>query len=506
MKPWNDVAYQRITSAESLGDNIVVHFENGETSEVANRVLIPFDFSDIKWDDIKYNPFEIIVPAQPEPIHIPWDKIRVLTDKEFAKDLANRSEKQSKLIGLKIKRLREKKGIRSNELAERAGITPQTISRIEQGHTDVGFATLRKILASMGYSLSDLASQEAELDIENTPRSFNLLVKRLSKAGIDSKLLIQKIIPVKLQEALNTQMSNQPTMLLDEAASYVSNVYGWPLKEIWSNQTLIVKTNPSELAYFKKPSNANENQIRAYCHYAYYLAKIVLKTTVQKPTYEFPGSLEEFKIMYLKSNKELELKSLIDFVWSLGIAVLPLNDPGVFHGASWNIDGRHIIILKQNAKSHARWIFDLLHELYHVFVHLQKENTSVVELEELNPFSDSESLEELEANAFTNQVIFGDDAERLAEVCVESAEWKLENLKQAVIKISKKEKIQVDFLANYLAFRLAYQGQDWWATAAKMQISEPEPFSIATEIFKKNVQIQKLNPIDHNLLTTAISN
>jgi len=278
------------------------------------------------------------------------------------------------------------------------------------------------------------------------------------------------------------------------------------LKEIWSNQTLIVKTNPSELAYFKKPSNANENQIRAYCHYAYYLAKIVLKTTVQKPTYEFPGSLEEFKIMYLKSNKELELKSLIDFVWSLGIAVLPLNDPGVFHGASWNIDGRHIIILKQNAKSHARWIFDLLHELYHVFVHLQKENTSVVELEELNPFSDSESLEELEANAFANQVIFGDDAERLAEVCVESAEWKLENLKQAVIKISKKEKIQVDFLANYLAFRLAYQGQDWWATAAKMQISEPEPFSIATEIFKKNVQIQKLNPIDHNLLTTAISN
>ena len=109
----------------------------------------------------------------------------------------------------------------------------------------------------------------------------------------------------------------------------------------------------------------------------------------------------------------------MEFVWDLGICVLPFNDPGVFHGASWNIQGKHVIVLKQNTQFHSRWIFDLLHELYHVFAHLEKENTSVIEVEELNPFSNNDSIGEIEANSFANQFIFGNRAEELAEKCVD---------------------------------------------------------------------------------------
>src|SRR5581483_2718454 len=101
----------------------------------------------------------------------------------------------------------------------------------------------------------------------------------------------------------------------------------------------------------------------------------------------------------------------------------------------------------------------------HVLAHLEENNTSVVEIEELNPFSNNEAIEELEANTFANQVIFGTRAEEVAEKCVKLANWKVENLKRSVSQLAVKEKIREDFIANYMAFRLSSQGQNWWQTA-----------------------------------------
>lgn len=502
---WNNTSYQKIKDSKFTNDHVVVSFENGDVIEVPKRTLIPFGFSDIEWNKLSFTPFEINIPASPHSLEIPWDKLRVIMDKEFGKYLAEKSEEQSKLIGVKVKRLREKKEISSKELAERAGITPQTISRIEQGHTDVGFATLRKILAAMGYSLKDLANQETELEMENFQKSFDVLIKRLSYAGIDSNLLTRKIIPTKLQVALTSHKSNEPSLLLDEAASYLSTIYGWSPYEVWNSPNLVVKSEPAAMAFFKKPTNANENQVKAYSHYAYYLAKVVLRAFPTKGKNNYPESIEEFKENYFKKNQNIDLGTLLDFVWDLGVCVLPLNDAGVFHGASWNIDGRHVVVLKQNTQSHARWIFDLLHELYHVFTHLHKDNTSVVEVEELNPFSNNESIEELEANSFANQVIFGYRAEELAEQCVTAAHWDIKKLSKAVVQVARKEKVREDFLSNYLAFRLSFQGENWWSSAIKMQITEPNPFTITTEFLKKKIQIQKLNPMDFNLLTAALT-
>lgn len=505
MQRWNSTSYQKIKSAKFLNGKVIVNFENGDVIDISKENLVPFDVNNIEWEKMSFNEFEISVPASPTNIEIPWDKLRVITDKEFAKHLVERAEEQSKLIGTKIKRLREKKGIRSNKLAERAGITPQTISRIEQGHTDVSFANLRKILAAMGYTLKDLANQEIELQREKSSKSFSVLKKRLSYAGIDTNLLIKKIIPSKIQQAIYEHANETPSLLLDEAASYVSNIFGWTVDEIWNSDSLVISNKPAAIAYFKKPSNANENQIKAYSHYAYYLSKVVLKGFTQKEKTAYPEDVEDFKRQYLAKYKKLEFETLLKFVWELGIAVLPLNDTGVFHGASWNVEGRHIIVLKQNSQFHARWIFDLLHELYHVFAHLENENTSVIEVEELNPFSNNDCIEELEANSFANQVIFGDKAIELAEKCVELAKWKIENLKDAVVQVSKEEKVRIDLLSNYLAFRLSNQGENWWGSATKFQVTDPSPFTISANFLKQKIQINKLSPLDKNLLNTALS-
>lgn len=505
MEKWEQPSYQKIEDVKYDQNKLLIWFENGDEIEVPIEAVVQYGTTDIEWSKINNTSYALTVPAKPNDIEIPWDKLRVISDKDFSKHLAEKAEEQAKLIGIKIKRLREKKGLKANDLAERAGITAQTISRIEKGHTDVNFGTLRKILASMGYSLRDLANQELELEMDSSQKNYTHLLRKLALTGIDTNLLTKKIIPANIQAALTEYKGQQPELLLDEAASYVSNIYGWPLNDIWSNQLLTIKNEPAAAAYFKMPANANLNQIKAYAHYAFYLAKIVLKSSSNIISKEYPGDINEFRNGLLKLYEKIDLSNVLSYAWDLGICVLPLNDSGVFHGASWNIEGRHVVVLKQNTNSHARWIFDLLHELYHVFAHLDKPNSSVVETEELSPFSSNESVEELEANSFANKVLFGNNAEKLAEECVKDAGWKLENLKNSVVKIAEKEKISPDILSNYLAFRLSYQGQNWWSTATKLQITEPDPFKLAVDFINKKIDRDKLNPIDSNLLSTALN-
>lgn len=506
MKRWNDPGYQRIKSAELSNNNLHVTFQNGDRVTITKESFEPANSKDIAWEQLSFTPFEILVPASPTKLEILWDSIRVLTDVEFSQFLATKAEEEAKKVGQRLKSLRERKGIKASDLAEKSGVTPQTISRIENGRTDVGFATLKKILVAMGYTLKDLAIAEIEANRVVEKRSLPLLFKKLAKIGIDTNLIARKIIPKRIQDALLNYKDQAPELLVNEALSYLSAIYKWSPEKIWDDPNLTIGPSPAQFAFFKKTTNANLNQINAYSHYAYYLSTVVLKGYVPKQTIEYPASIEEFKTLYFERYDKIDLTNVLNLVWDLGIAILPLSDSGVFHGASWNIEGRHVIVLKQINQSHARWIFDLLHELYHVFVHLENENTSVIETEELSPIKSNESVEELEANSFANQVVFGNKAEEIAEKCVAAAKWDIRGLSKSVSQIAKRENIREDFIANYLAFRLSIQGENWWATANKLQITDPDPFRIAANILQQRVNVQNLNPIDCNLLLTALTN
>lgn len=501
--PWMDEKYRKFESVQIQNKDILISFENGDSVKIEKNSITPNHAKEIFWDKLTFDAFEIKIPTTNYLIEIPWDKIRVLTDKSFAKFLAGEAEEEAKIIGKKIRQLRESKKISAIDLADRASLTPQTISRIERGHTDVGFVTLKRILAAMGCSLSDLAKKE-DSDTDKNTKSLSVLVKRMKNIGIDEDLLFNKIIPRNIADSLKEYNNNEPELLLNEATSYLDNIYGWKRNEIWEKADLKINRDAFSWLYFKKPFHSNLNQIKAYTHYAYYLSKIVLRIKHDTSTRRYPKDLDEFKKNFLKEYKKLSLENLIEYIWDFGIAVLPLNDSGIFHGAAWNINGNHIIVLKQNTKYHARWIFDLLHEVYHIFAHLDNDNSGVIEEEELNPISNSNAKEELEANTFANHFIFGTNPELFAKKCLEDADWKMEKLKQAVKDIAKYENIEVDFLANYLAFRLSYTGQNWWGTASKLQINSPKPFDIAAKTLKSKISMENLNAIDFNLLNSAI--
>lgn len=503
MKLFSKPEYQRIVDATINNQILKIEFKNGDIIELPITKLLPMGINDIKPLDIKFNYFEITIITEKDNIEIPWDKIRVISDSSFSRYLADKTIENAQQIGVKIKSLREKKGLKSNELAERSGLTPQTITRIERGYTDVSFTNLRKILIAMGYSLKDLANQENELELSE--KNFNNLLKRLTKIGIDPKFLIEKIIPPKIQSALGKIKGSVPELLLNEVLNYITYIYGWTSDQIWSDNLIDFNKEAYLLAYFKRPKNLSNNQIIAYSHYAYALTQITIKALNIKRKRQFPGDIEEVKYCIKNEYKDLSFESILKYVWSLGIVVLPLNDSGIFHGACWNINNQYVIVLKNKSNSHARWSFDLLHELYHVFVHLQANNSGIVELEELQPFLRDEAIEESEANSFANKILLDQRAEELADKCIEEANYKLENLKFAVLKVAKLENIPADILANYLAYRLSYQGENWWGASNNLQITSPDVFSLTAKTLSENIKYNLLNPIEMNLLKMAIS-
>jgi hypothetical protein len=330
-----------------------------------------------------------------------------------------------------------------------------------------------------------------------------LLLKRVSRAGVDPKFLTKKIIPSFLQGALYDLQKTTPELLIDEATAYISKIYGWTLGEIWGEKNLEIPGKYATLPLFKKRSSANYNLVKAYLPYAEFIASATVKAANLKAVNSIPETIEEFK-QQLEHLGGLTLRALLDYSWSMGIHVIPLNDAGTFHGAAWQVNGKKVIILKQKNQSHAKWLFDLLHELMHVFNHLKDDNEIVVEFSDINPWN-SDDDQETEANTFANAVILNGKAEEYVREVVRISQGKVEYLQSAVKDFAESHNLRVDSLANYLAYRLDAQGRNWWGAAETLQQKEPEAFEIAKEVFLRNVSMDKLNPIEYNLLNTALN-
>jgi hypothetical protein len=349
--------------------------------------------------------------------------------------------------------------------------------------------------------IKSLKQKVETVGTDSTLLKFNELLTKLTDAGIPKQLLEKRFIPSALKHWRRLGYSSR----LQAFTSAISVVFSWKEHEVRQGNKLEISLHPVWAGKFKIPINANLSQIRAYSHYAYYLSRLVAKSYASLRIQESPGDIDEFRNNYLEKYGTFNLKGLINYAWEIGICVLPLNDSGVFHGAAWNIDGIRVIVVKQNTKSHARWIFDLLHEVYHALAHLDDPNSSIVETQEINPFSHAESNEEKEANTFSQQVLFEDRTEKILNHCVQKTGGKMARLKSVVQNVARSENIREDILANFVAFRLSLDDQNWWGAASALQVTTPDPFSIASDILLKNIATSKINEMERNLLQMAIS-
>jgi transcriptional regulator with XRE-family HTH domain len=468
----------------------------------AQRVLPP-NTRPVQWETLEYDPYQITASTlNDESVEIPWSTIRVLTDDAYSAHLAHAAEEQARQIGLRIRELRDSRQLSSKDLAERAGIAPQSLSRIENGRHDVVYTTLQRLLAAMGYSLRDLAvTSGGHATIPN-------LLKRLADVGIDREFVRRRLLPDhSLTTSYTGSDSTNEERIVEAIAESVSRVFGWSVSRIVGSEPLVLDPSLVPAARFKVRGRVNELRATAYTFYAHYLALVVLRATSNLVPQPLPGDPVAFREAVLATYGSLDLTSLLRFTWDHGVPVVPLRDPGAFHGACWRIDGRNIIVLKQVTNSQARWAHDLLHETKHVADHLDSHRTAVIEGEEIALVSqpDAAPAEERQATEFAITVLLNGHAEALTQQAVTLAHESVERLKGTVQQVAKGEHAPVDALANYVAARLSSQGVNWWGAANNLQLTDPTPWSIARDSLLQHVALETLSDQDRLILMQAIT-
>ncbi len=499
---WDALEYQRIIAAERRGDALHVRFEDGARVVVDIQHVLP-DIRGPQWEAMIVNPFEVVIPTLEGQAEVPWSTIRLLTDRDYSAHLAEVADEEAKQIGLRLKELRTRRNLTSKELAERAGITPQSLSRIEHGRHDVVFTTLRRLLAAMGYGLKDLAAPPPQ-----RPASVAALLKRLATMGIDRDLILHRILPEQISARVGKRSgSSDEDRLVDEIARGVSKVFNWSTSAILGGDSLQFEPTLVATTRFKVRGKTNELRATAYTFFAHYLALTLVAATRHLESHPIPADADQLRQAVQARYGAVDFEHVLDFAWDCGVPVLPLRDPGAFHGACWRIAGRSVIVLKQVTDSQARWLFDLLHELKHVASHLSDERPSIVEGREISPMSLDyrDSAEEVEASEFAGAVILGGRAEELAQACVERARGSVEQLKRAVEQVAAIEHVPSDALANYVAFRLAHQGISWWGAANNLQVTDPPPWLIAREVTLERAQLQDLDAPARDMLLRAMT-
>ncbi|MCY4673264.1 MAG: hypothetical protein OXD43_05785 [Bacteroidetes bacterium] len=198
-----------------------------------------------------------------------------------------------------------------------------------------------------------------------------------------------------------------------------------------------------------------------YAVYANYLAVLVLKGAESLPSSAVPTDADALRRCILDRYGSISLVHTLHTAWDFGVAVLPLRDPSEFHGACWRHKHRNVIVLKQTSAYEARWQFDLLHELYHAGQRPEDDMLEVIEADKTTA-EHRNSAEESAANKFAADVALNGNADAIAQECIGAAEGSIEKLKQAVPKVAANNDVDVGFLANYMAFRLSAQGENWW--------------------------------------------
>lgn len=391
-------------------------------------------------------------------------------------------------------------GLSQKALADRLGLKEQQIQRYEaERYASASFHRLRDIANALGVRIKN------DILLPVAPNSFGGLVSKLRQVGLDREFLLSRLLPSADAARASGEVANDDDdyALTARAGVVLERVFGWTRDNVFGAQALTAPRFAAAEARFKMPANRAQATTSLYAAYANYLAVIVLKGARSLPKAEVPADPAVMHRRIQETYETVTLKNALHTAWDLGVVVLPLRDRGTFHGACWRYEGRNVVVLKQRSKHEARWLFDLLHELFHAAQRPEANTREIIEADETSA-ERRNSDEEIAASQFAGEVVLEGKAEILAQACVQAARNSVERLKSVVPTVAATNEVSVGALANYLAFRLSWQGVNWWGTAANLQVDDGDPWTIARDVFVERFPYDIDNELDRQLLDRAL--
>lgn len=391
-------------------------------------------------------------------------------------------------------------GLSQKGLAGRLGLKEQQIQRYEaERYASASYQRLREIADALGVRIKN------EILLPVAPNSFGGLLNKLRQVGLDRDFLLSRLLPSPDAARASGEVGGDEDdyALTSKAGVVLKRVFGWTHDNVFGAEALVAPRFAAAEARFKMPANRARTTTSLYAAYANYLAVVALKGARSLSTSELPTDAEAMRRCILDRYETIDLRSALHTAWDFGVVVLPLRDRGSFHGACWRYDSRNAVVLKQTSKHEARWLFDLLHELFHASQRPEADTLEVIEADETSA-ERRNSDEEIAASRFAGEVVLDGKAETLAQACVQAARNSVERLKSVVPTIAAENDVSVSALANYLAFRLSWQGVNWWGAAANLQSDGGDPWTIARDVFVERFPYDIDNELDRQLLDRAL--
>src|SRR5262245_26699549 len=142
--PWSEDGYADITAAARAGSDIEVEFANGDVVLVAaSRFGVTGEF-EVEPDLDEGLSVRVVHRVGP-PAVLAWTQLRSAADPAFAQELRRREMEEARRIGLRLRALREDKGLNQRDVASLAGMSAPQLSKIESGSLDLRLSTVQSL-------------------------------------------------------------------------------------------------------------------------------------------------------------------------------------------------------------------------------------------------------------------------------------------------------------------------------------------------------------------------
>ena len=387
-------------------------------------------------------------------------------------------------------------------LAQRLNLKEQQIQRYEaERYASASYQRLCQVARALEVRI------ENEILLPVVPGGFEGLLAKVNQVGLGREFVVGRLLSSADAAIADSEVPDESNdqRLIAKAAAVLERVFGWGRDDIFGAQALSAPSTAAAAARFKMPKRRGEGAAGLFAMYANHLAVVAIRGMAGYPIESIPTDPGEmWKKILARGAGGDDLRTVLHTVWDLGVVVLPLRGKGTFHGACWRYEGRNAIVLKQTSKHEARWTFDLLHELFHA---AQRPHEKMFELVEAEATSSErrESEEEIAASQFAGDVMLNGKADDLAVDCVAQAGNMVPRLQGVVRRVAKKRGVSVGALANYLAFRLSWQGLNWWGAAANLQREDEDPWTVARDVFVERHPYRIDDEIDRSLLDRALN-